>query len=342
MKTKMSISTVLSLIAVAALTACGGGSGGGAAGDSTSQPDTVVAPPTPIAYKAGSEELAVFTLLNAERKRCDFYPLVQNARLDKSAKGHADWLLKNDKSGHYQTTGTPLFTGATPYDREAAAGYGEGAAFTDSEVEFDSTVPKFGQGTSAVRNFLNAPYHQLAMLRGYRDVGVSVRGKFDIGVSPNNRSAVNIDFGYLNSVGLRAAPADTVRTYPCEGSTGVNRFLEEETPNPVPTRNLRTDPLGSTIGVVGDVGTTLTITSASMTNVSSGASVALRTPVTAATDPNATGGTGNGYIYPNEGYILADAPLDASTAYKATITGTNNGKPFTKKFTFVTGSGTQR
>lgn len=346
---KENIKTLVALACLAALTACGGGGGGGSTGTPTTPvtPPVVVTPPAepdpttvpgstlvtsvPTPSYTGSEELAAFKLLNAERQRCGFGLLKQNTKLDASAKGHADWLLVNGYTGHYQVTGTQLFTGLTPKDRMVAAGYGGGAAFNDSEVESDGNGSKIDEGTTKVRKLLNAPYHLMAMIRGFRDVGISVREKFDVGLTPNTRHVVDINFGHIDSVGPQSAAPGVVRTYPCEGSTGIAPLLNSETPSPVPSRNLRAEPLGSVVMVVGDVGKVLTITSASMTNTTSGAAVVLRAPSTKVNDPNPN------QLYSNEGYVQPDAPLEPMTTYKVTIAGKNNGTAFTKTFSFTTG-----
>jgi uncharacterized protein YkwD len=339
--------TLVALTSLAVLTACGGGSGGSSPAASTGTgasttpvvvsptADTSIVTSVPSAdYASGSEESAAFTLLNAERGHCGFGLLKENAKLNISAQGHADWLLINGDSviGHYQVTGTPSFTGVTPQDRETAAGYGNGD-FEASEVTAKiGATTKVGQGVSRVRDLLIRPYHEIAMMRGYRDVGVSIQESNDVGLTPNNRVAANIDFGVTNAAGKQAAPANTLRTYPCDGSTGINRSMNGETPSPVPSRNLAATPLGSTIAVIGDVGTTLAIASASMTNASTGADVPLRTPVTNKNDPYTTT-----YLLNNEGYVSADNSLDPSTTYSVTITGMNNSSAFTKTFSFTTG-----
>lgn len=355
---------ILAALATATLAACGGGGGGGSPGattftatcsngttkastvslaDAQAQCPAVTATPIVVTvpaatYPAASEELAAFSLFNAERARCGFGLLAQNDKLDVAARGHADWLLANKAGGHYQTSGTTGFTGVTPDDRAAAAGYAALGAFQSSESEHDTGGPKIGGAVHGVRSLLNAPYHLVGMMGGYRDVGVAVRDMADmadIGVALNNRHVVNIDFGYKIAKGLQAAGSGSVRTYPCDGSTGVNRLLIAETPSPVPGRDLRALPLGTSVGVVGDVGSTLTITSATMTTAT-GAAVALRVPVTSANDPNAVGTVK--YLYQNEGFFSADAPLDPNTQYQVNISGTNNGVVFSRSFMFTTGS----
>lgn len=205
-----------------------------------------------------------------------------------------------------------------------------------SEVITAQNGAKTGNGIIGVRDLLGAPYHMLAMIRGYRDIGVAVRDKFDVGLSPNNRFALNMDFGYKNADGPQVPAAGTVLTYPCDGSTGINHSLRGENPNPVPGRNLGTNPLGTSIGISVEFGKTLVITSGSMIKVSTGATVVLRPPVMAANDPNAIGGVS--YFKTNEGFISADSPLDASTQYQVTITGTSSGTPFSRTFVFTTGA----
>lgn len=335
---------LLTLVSAALLVACGGGGGGGTASTPTPNPTptpvvvtsnivTSVSTPT---YTPASEELAAFNLLNAERERCGFGLLAQNAAIDTAARGHADWLLINGYTGHFQVAGTTGFTGVAPVDRLVAAGYGARGSFTaDAESQIDNGGAKTGTATSDIRRLLNAPYHLLEMTRGYRDVGISVREKSDVTISPNNRNYLNMDFGYKNIDGPQVAAAGTVRTFPCEGSTGIVKSLSGESPNPVPGRNLQVLPLGSSIGVSVDVGNTLVITSASMIKTSTGASITLLAPVVAANDPNAINGVS--YFKNNEGFVSADAPLETNTQYQVTIAGTNGGTAFSRTFTFTTG-----
>ena len=111
-------------------------------------------------------------------------------------------------------------------------------------------------------------------------------------------------------------------------------MLTGEEPNPVPGRNLRVNPIGGSVFVLLRYGNKLEFTSATMTQVSgvgSGTAVKLRDPVTSANSGNA--------FLSHQGYIVADAPLQPNTQYEVVINGTNNGTPFTRQFTFTTGTG---
>lgn len=342
---------LLALPLMAALAACGGGGGDVATTDPTTQlpsipPATgaglVTDVPVPT-YTIGSEELAAFNLLNQERSACGFGKLAQNTLLDNASRGHADWIAYNAYPSHFQVAGTPLFTGVTPQDRVVAAGYNPAGGF-EIQDEYTYSMGTFGNdksgfGTIGIRRLLNAPYHAGALTDGFREVGISVRNAFDSGapdaaVADQGRKVLVINPARTLSSGsqMSALASNDVLTYPCEGTTGVEPGLYAETPEPVPGRDLLTNPLGSSVQVAVKEGQTLTITSASMRVAATGTPVTLRTPVTSANDPHP------GYFKPNRGYIVADAPLAENTTYTVTINGTNNGVAFpTKTFSFTTG-----
>ncbi len=339
-----------------ALFACGGGGGGttpaptpttftavcsgGASKTSTvSQTDADAQCPAPstlvgsvpaATYIAGSEELAAFSLLNAERSRCGFGLVAQNSQLDTSARSSADWLTANNYGGHIQAAGTPGFTGVTSQDRNAAAGYSSSNA-RESYTDVSGTNSKTGEGQRSVRDLLVAPYHMTAMLSDSRDVGVAVRNATDSASVYGPRVISMFEFSSKDSAGPQSLDSTAVATYPCDGSVGVARELTGEEPNPVPGRNLAASPLGTSLYIAVRRNNVLIISSATLIRVVGGAAVALRPVVTSSNDPYGTFRT-------HEAYIAADVPLSANTAYQAIVTGTNNGLAFSRSFTFTTGS----
>ncbi len=299
----------------------------------------LVAPPlVPSTYARGSEELAAFNLLNAERDRCGFGTLAQNALLDVAAIGHADYQNLNQLFTHVQdAVAYPLgFTGELPADRVVAAGYADAGAVTDEMVRFSGATQKSGLGTKGVRDLLSAPYHLRGLMDGYRDVGVAVRSSQDVGSSAK-LTYLQMNAAYKASAGPQLLSADAVNTYPCNGTTGVNRQLRNETPSPVPGRDLAVNPLGAIVLVAVREGNTLLIDTAVMTEVQTGRNVTLRPPITAANDPYRN--CQEGCFQPHQAYLAADAPQSASAAYRVALTGSNNGVPFSRVFTFRTGTG---
>ncbi len=287
-------------------------------------------------YPVASEERYAFELLSSERARCGFGPLLASAELDEAAKGHARWLFANNAQGHMQRPGSPGFTGEAPWDRVIAANYGPDFSFESTEVQVFHNGAEQGAGAKAVRSLLNAPYHLLSMLRGYREVGIGVREKMDLGLMNDNKNIVNIVLAAKNSEGFHVGKATSVRTYPCEGSVGMVLSLRHETPNPFPERDLFAQPVGTSIGVVAEVGRVLTISSASVIHAATGVAVPTLAPVTGLTDRNAA--PDNKIVEDNEGFISTSIPLEANTPYQVSVSGTLGATSFSSRFTFITGA----
>ena len=338
--TKLQV-TLLASVALA-LTACGGGGGTTATATVTSTvtPDTKLitsVPANTYSVTTQSEEAAAFSYLNSERSRCGFGLVAQSSVLDIAAKNHADWQLINSYASHSEVTGTPGFTGVGSLDRIIAAGYGTSAEIvkvTDELTTSQGRTSKTGFGVESIRSLLNAPYHMNGLLSGYRDIGISVRNDVDTATTATYgyRVHTQINLAIKSPAVQQLIAATDVQTYPCNGSSNVSRQLTDERPNPVPGRNLTTNPLGLSIFVAVREGQIIAIASVSMTNLSNGSAVTMRTPVTSANDLNP------GYFASHQAYVSADTPLAANTGYQVTLNGTNNGTAFSRTFTFTTGS----
>lgn len=317
-------------VLAALLSACGGGGGG----------DSAVPVTTPVtpASSGVQEDTAAFQLLNAERLRCGFGTLTRNASLDAAAKAHADYQAFYGIVDHLENAAArPVgFTGTSPIDRVLAKGYAARAAdiggVADEITALLGTASKTGLGESGIRSLLNAPYHLRGLMSGYRDVGLAVRSSTDVG-STQLSVYLQINAAYLTTAGQQLPAATELRTYPCEGTTGVNFRLSNESPNPVIGRDLAVNPLGSSVYVALSPGRRLVVSSAVFTQISTGQVVATRAPVGAANDPHQDS------FDVHEAYIAADAPMLPGTAYRVSLAGTNNGVAFTRQFSFTTGAG---
>lgn len=357
----------LAIAGLVSLAACGGGGGGsegsasgGAGGGSTTPPVTNpetqpgtgsggaggVTEPVPEtlpattvgsvaapSYGAASEDQLAFNLLNDERARCGFGKLAQNVQLDVAAKGHADYLIINGKGGHFQSASDPGYTGNSALDRASAAGY-TAQGITDENADWFGSSNPSGFGVWSIRSLLAAPYHLAGMVAGYREIGISIRTSNDLGTTMTWGSRVHQQYNlaYKAADGRQEPASNDVLTYPCEGSTGVNYRVTNESPNPVPGRDLLASPIGPGILVAVRTGQTLTVSSATMVTVSGNTPVTLRTTMTKANDPNNT-------LSDNQALIIPDAALTPSTDYKVTVVGKNGTADFTRTFTFSAGTG---
>jgi len=332
---------------LALLSACGGGDSAPqalpnvqAAAPATPNSSVVTSTSGMPSYATGSEELAAYQLLNTERGRCGFGFLAVSTPLSAAARAHADYQIINNLNTHLENVSQfpEGFTGAEPGARVKFQGYADLDGVTDEFAFFVSSSPvqsKRGLGELGIRVLLNAPYHLNGLMSGYRDVGIAVRSNDDTGKGQRG-VFVQINAAYTASAGPQLLGSSDVQTYPCEGTTGVSRQLTNETPNPVPGRDLLTAPLGSTVFISVREGNRLAITSAAMTKAATGEAVVLRRPVTSVNDPY--GPCQTGCFGPHQAYVAPDAPLLPSTAYAVVLGGTNNGSAFSRSFTFSTGN----
>lgn len=313
-----------SLVLSAAITlgACGGGGSDAASGtDGTGTLTGATAP----AIQADREEHDAYTLLLDARSHCGFGTPRVNGPLAQAARNHANWLIINQANTHEETPGTPGYTGTTPLDRVLAVGY-PARAVAESIGWGDVWRNTSGVAVRALRGLMAVPYHAIGVLAfDLPEVGLAL-GPSDGAYAPLvvELAAAGNPGGFVNY------EPDEVKTYPCEGSTGVLTRTLPENPNPVPGRDLGTDPTGSAIIVSVASGNRLTLGMARLVHVASGHAVDMLPPVTAANDPNH-------HLSINMGFLLPAAPLSPNSRYQLTISGANAGMPFTKTLTYQTG-----
>jgi uncharacterized protein YkwD len=337
MKTTL-INIVYSIAAAASLAACGGGGGAAAPTNpvaATPAPlvATIVANVPTATYVAGGEEAAAFALLNSERQSCGFGLLSQNAKLDQSAGAHAKYLAANGMSffGHIEIAGLPFFTGVTETNRAVAAGYN---APVSAVLAGDFDLTGKWHAADHVRNLLAAPYHLIGILYAYADVGVGHAKQASPNLGPTyETTATNITLG--QRAGVNDLDPNQVYTYPCAGSTGVNRILTNETPNPIPLNLTQAYQLyGTPIAVTVRAGKTLKVTGVVLSPAAGGAPVAT-VIVDQVNDPQRSTDI---RVPGSVAYALPMTPLLPLTAYTSTVTGTSDGAAFTKTFTFTAGN----
>lgn len=319
------------VVAALILTACGGGGGSSTpAGQNNNQtqtqPSTIVTTANPANYGAGTQQRNAFDYLQGQRSTCGFGLLEQSAQLDTAAQAHTDYLtLHNLVRTHLedQVNFPAGFTGTTPVARMAAAGYA--LAFgAGSEVIGEAQVSNYGTtiGQAATMNLLSLPLHGFGMLQGDRDVGVGYT---------NANTELIYNFAFSNARPKQLLASNEVRTYPCNGVSGVlSQSYYDEAPAPIPGRNLATQPIGHPIYLKARDGQTLTITTSDLRVQGGGAPVA--------TQLLNRGSDASNTIPDNSiAIVMPLAPLATNTTYAFTAAGTNAGEAFNVSFTFTTG-----
>ena len=269
-------------------------------------------------YAAGSDERAAYDLLNSERQKCGFGLLAQDTRLDAAAAAHVNYFLQNNVVGHFETAGSPGFTGLDPAARAQAQGYPSNYVGEDFAYGFSS-------GLAGLKFLLVAPYHLLSLVDSFRDVGLSFRST---PVQQQVGSAIVIDLGVkVPSISTQVPTGGAVLTYPCQGSENLNAGFAGETPNWAAATGIGSG--GTPVVVTAPNQEVLVITSATITPLAGG--VVPVQILTAANDPNKL-------LRPSQALIIPPSSLVANSSYRVQISGTVAGAAFAKDFTFKTGS----
>lgn len=350
--------------AVAALTGCGGG---GSSSDSVVTVPPPAPAPAPVpgpapapapapapggsinttpqtsTYAVGSPEYAAFVQLNAERGACGFGFLKQSAKLDQAtadanlyfAARAAESVVSARSFAHAEDGGKSGFTGQFPWDRAAFRGYGTAAT---ADVNEDNASEYFKPASPLTSNALSARQLTLLLTSVYHVAGL-MTARTEVGFAfTRTTTADGWDTGRLNlTVGIPTGDlrqtSTAVRTYPCQGTTNVaGTFVpSNESPNPAP--DLGAALIGTPIYVNGPEGQTITVTDATVTPSTGGAAIASRL-LTYANDPVFTS-QGVHALRLNETFVLPLTPLTKGAAYTVAVTGSSNGVPFSRVFTFT-------
>lgn len=298
----------------------------------------IVSSPQPSTYPLGSEQKAAFDLLNQERLACGFGTLAQNAALDTAAMNHSMYQFINNVSSHEEdrVLYPNGFTGHNVLDRVWYAGYGTPATVRQASEDFAegyralATASTAGDGTFFTRALLSAPVHLASMMSDADAAGTAFVDSGTIAGYPfgGRRSMVLFNFGFQARQSLDSAG---VVTYPCQGSTGIFWKISNEIPGPIPGRDLSINPIGPGIVVKVAANRVLAISAASIVDTSTSAATSTYI-LNTANDPS------GGVVAPNLAVVIPLAPLAANTTYQVNVSGSNSGVPFTRSFTFMTGS----
>jgi uncharacterized protein YkwD len=213
MQMTMLKTSVTAVAAALFLTACGGGGGTTSSTTPVSNVPTVPTVATPanlqtsipaLSYAPASAEHAFVIALNEFRVQVGLGLLAQSELLDKSARNHLEYVLKNDVLNggqvnmrtndlatgrsmfHIEDATYPLFTGVAEADRARSVGYngfyiGEELAFAGGKG-----------GRVALANLAATVYHRAGLkMQGLRDVGVAV--------GTDRSQTATLEFGYVQA-----------------------------------------------------------------------------------------------------------------------------------------------
>lgn len=323
--------------AVLLLGACGGGGRSDSSSITPVEPHALVTTVAPASYSGDNGNTVAFDTLNTLRENIGSGLLAQNAALDRAALAHWNYVSA-DPNGllktHNESSDQPGFTGVDPTARALAAGY----VGSVGELMYGINTPAAWSACAA--NWANSVYHASLLFSGARDIGVAAQTTPDY--PPYGRYTVCVVELGLKTSDPEQLPVDgSIRVYPYAGQTDVPYVFENQTETPVPLPdyselgtpillNFKTRSHASTVP-------TVVISALSVAPASGGAALPAKvlTRSMTSTGPALTGDSNlDAYTL----VLVPTARLQVGTNYRITFSGSVDGTPATKTWTFTTAS----
>ncbi len=164
---------------------------------------------------ATEEQKQVLEYVNQYRKFMGLQELRLNDSLNAAALAHANYMALNKQITHEQLANAKGFTGAKPWDRVGAFGYG-GSLVSENLSSGNRNYRE------SIDGLVDAPYHRLVWLNPFlTDLGYGMKDRY-----------------YTYKFGGGKTEKDKLMVYPMENQTDVNTaWSGNESPNPLRFHN---------------------------------------------------------------------------------------------------------
>jgi hypothetical protein len=253
--------------------------------------------------------------INYRRAQVGMPALAHNATIDVAAQGHSEYQRTNNTVTHTETRGKEGFTGETLLDRLTAAGY----LFTNTNHAYGEVISATSNqnGAYMAEELITAIYHRFVIFEPvFKEVGTGAAA------TSSGYAYFTADFAANNGYGPGLA-AGNVAVWPFNGQTQVqaNFFSDYESPDPVPNVN----EVGYPISVHANINSILTVQSFSV-RPHGGAELSVRT-LTKDVDPETPR---------SAAAIIPLSKLAAATTYDVAFSGTVDGAPVSRTWSFTT------
>jgi uncharacterized protein YkwD len=261
----------------------------------------------------------VLDRVNYYRTMAGVAPVRADMKLLDAAQSHASYLGATATTGHYEPNkSNPFYTGYSPFDRITARRYSYVAAGEVVASE-SSTHP-----ARAVDALMAAIYHRFIILSGdYTQAGPGVALNAKGGTELLD---VTVDFGSQLS-SPRPQESGKLTLYPYDGQQGVPVDFDsaQESPDPMPGHAI----VGYPVSVQADPRSTLAVERFDLTEDSpagSGRPLEARLLARAVDAETPTSAAA----------LIAHAPLKDATTYRVAFSGSVDGQPVSRAWTFTT------
>ncbi|NEX63585.1 CAP domain-containing protein [Noviherbaspirillum galbum] len=322
------------LLATLLLAACGGGGNGTASSTTDSSASNAAAasqttPATTATTEAGAPALTGDTAtdgynwFNFRRQQLGLAAFSRNAKIDSAALGHSNYQKVNNVITHEQTPGLPAFTGRYVNDRLVAAGF----TLPSDNYAYGEVISSTSDtsGVKAAEDLIAAIYHRFLIFEPmFKQAG-------------SGAATVNNGLTYFTTnfatIGLNGGLASgTVVTYPFNGQQRVplNFFSDNESPDPVASRNEVGYPISVHANITGSVRVT------SFTVSPRGGSALPAQLLVGVANSQVSGQTVDVHTPTSAAAIIPLDRLAAGTTYDVQFRGIVDGTSVTRNWSFTT------
>lgn len=291
-----------------------GGCGGDAGQDHLPGAAQLRAQETAAPLSTGDAATDGLVWLNFRRQQAGLLPLARDSQLDRAARAHAEYQWLNHSVAHEEQVGRPGFTGFDAPQRLQAAGFPlDSASFADGEVIAATSRP---DGFAAADGLITAIYHRYLIFEPrFTTAGAGSASR------PGTYSWLTVNMvapRHSNGLGKGQLVA-----WPAPGQRSVRRnfYSDQETPDPVPHH----DEVGYPVSVHADFSSVLTVERFTI-RPRDGAPLAVRL-LDSVSDRETP---------PSAAAIVPLLPLRAATEYDVAFSGTVDGQPVRRQWSFRT------
>ena len=306
----MKLSRLPALFMAGLLAACGGGNGS----------NPTVSPPLNLAQEAGAPAftgntaLDGFNWINYRRIQAGLPKLTENSLIDAAAQGHSNYQKINNTITHDEISSNSGFTGAQLVDRLNAAGYLLKGEYAAGEVIAAATDTS---GFVLSEQLITAIYHRFVIFEpAFKEIGTGAA------TIAGGYTYFTADFAANNGYGPGLRRGNIV-VYPVDKQTRVATSFStnQETPDPVANQDLT----GYPISVHANISAILNVSTFTV-RPHGGSDLTVKMLISAQ-DPETP---------VSAAAIIPLAVLAASTTYDVAFSGSVDGVPVTRSWSFTT------
>ncbi len=175
-----------------------------------------------VAVLHANEATKALQSLNTIREKSGLIPLRMNKYLSKAAKVHAKYIIRNQSNSHIERKGKKYYTGKTPMQRVARAGYA-------SKAVRENLTTNTKHYKNSIEVLFSAIYHRFTFLNFYVD-------EIGIGSIVSSKKHKRVVSAFVYDLGSSRVTALCKKHYTKQSGNFYMKYLCANNANDVPER----------------------------------------------------------------------------------------------------------